>query len=86
MENPHEARQAVLLERIGKNVEKCHEAIQELNVCLNVSSAGYSQLSLLLFTRTLINITRLFTLNPLAGDHQITYAYYPSRFSLVRGV
>jgi hypothetical protein len=37
MENPHEARQAVLLERIGKNVEKCHEAVQELNVCLNVS-------------------------------------------------
>ncbi|KAG7527652.1 hypothetical protein FFLO_06714 [Filobasidium floriforme] len=42
MENPHEARQAVLLERIGKNVEKCFEAVQELNVCLNESIQAHA--------------------------------------------
>jgi hypothetical protein len=50
MENPHEARQAVLLERIGKNVEKCLEAVQELNVCLNVSR-GWMLLSFFSFLR-----------------------------------
>ncbi|EEB94733.1 hypothetical protein MPER_06406 [Moniliophthora perniciosa FA553] len=34
MENPHAERQAVLLERIVKNTEKCTEAILELNHCL----------------------------------------------------
>ncbi|GHJ87515.1 hypothetical protein NliqN6_3917 [Naganishia liquefaciens] len=34
MENPHEEKQAVLLERIIKNVEKCNESIVELNQCL----------------------------------------------------
>ncbi|PAV18734.1 DASH complex subunit Dad4 [Pyrrhoderma noxium] len=34
MENPHSERQAVLLERIVKNTEKCIEVISELNHCL----------------------------------------------------
>ncbi|KAL0582028.1 Arginyl-tRNA--protein transferase 1 [Marasmius crinis-equi] len=34
MENPHAERQAVLLERIVKNTEKCTEAILELNHCM----------------------------------------------------
>ncbi|KAK8865967.1 hypothetical protein IAR55_001116 [Kwoniella newhampshirensis] len=34
MENPHEAEQAVLLERIIKNVDKCNEAIMEMNHCI----------------------------------------------------
>ncbi|EJD02918.1 uncharacterized protein FOMMEDRAFT_85637 [Fomitiporia mediterranea MF3/22] len=34
MENPHAERQAVLLERIVKNSEKCIEVISELNHCL----------------------------------------------------
>jgi len=34
MENPHAERQAVLLERVGKNVGKCVEVIEELNKCL----------------------------------------------------
>ncbi|KAJ9092175.1 hypothetical protein QFC20_007448 [Naganishia adeliensis] len=33
MENPHEEKQVVLLERIIKNVEKCNESIAELNQC-----------------------------------------------------
>ncbi|KAI5453059.1 hypothetical protein NCC49_006088 [Naganishia albida] len=33
MENPHEEKQAMLLERIIKNVEKCNESIVELNQC-----------------------------------------------------
>ncbi|KAL7424701.1 hypothetical protein Q5752_000385 [Cryptotrichosporon argae] len=43
MENPHEAEQAVLLERIIKNVDKCNEAVLEMNHCLKEfldSSAG----------------------------------------------
>ncbi|KAI0318844.1 DASH complex subunit Dad4 [Amylostereum chailletii] len=34
MENPHAERQAVLLERIVKNAEKCTELVLELNHCL----------------------------------------------------
>ncbi|KAI9635253.1 DASH complex subunit Dad4 [Dioszegia hungarica] len=34
MENPHEAEQAVLLERIIKNVDKCNEAVTEMNHCI----------------------------------------------------
>ncbi|EIW72806.1 hypothetical protein TREMEDRAFT_25165, partial [Tremella mesenterica DSM 1558] len=34
MENPHEAEQAVLLERIIKNVDKCNEAVLEMNHCI----------------------------------------------------
>ncbi|WWC86296.1 uncharacterized protein L201_001169 [Kwoniella dendrophila CBS 6074] len=34
MENPHEAEQAVLLERIIKNVDKCNEAVMEMNHCI----------------------------------------------------
>ncbi|KZS98491.1 hypothetical protein SISNIDRAFT_448740 [Sistotremastrum niveocremeum HHB9708] len=33
MENPHAERQAIILGRIVKNVEKCTEMIQELNHC-----------------------------------------------------
>jgi len=50
MENPHEAEQAVLLERIIKNVvsylihatgladqqDKCNEAVHEMNLCIRV--------------------------------------------------
>ncbi|KZV83685.1 hypothetical protein EXIGLDRAFT_777290 [Exidia glandulosa HHB12029] len=35
MENPHTERQAVLLERMLKNLDKCHEAIFELNRCVD---------------------------------------------------
>ncbi|KAF8530401.1 DASH complex subunit Dad4 [Hysterangium stoloniferum] len=34
MENPHAEKQAILLERIIKNVEKCNELITELNKCV----------------------------------------------------
>ncbi|KAF8493613.1 DASH complex subunit Dad4 [Gautieria morchelliformis] len=34
MENPHAEKQAILLERIIKNVEKCNELIAELNKCV----------------------------------------------------
>ncbi|KAJ6463815.1 DASH complex subunit Dad4 [Mycena polygramma] len=34
MENPHAERQAVLLERILKNVSKCTETILDLNQCM----------------------------------------------------
>ncbi|KAA1475135.1 hypothetical protein DENSPDRAFT_841882 [Dentipellis sp. KUC8613] len=34
MENPHAERQAVLLERIVKNADKCTELILELNHCV----------------------------------------------------
>ncbi|KAI0256237.1 DASH complex subunit Dad4 [Lactifluus subvellereus] len=34
MENPHSERQAVLLERIVKNADKCTELILELNHCV----------------------------------------------------
>ncbi|KAI0305480.1 DASH complex subunit Dad4 [Multifurca ochricompacta] len=34
MENPHSERQAVLLERIIKNADKCTELILELNHCV----------------------------------------------------
>ncbi|TFY67196.1 hypothetical protein EVG20_g4027 [Dentipellis fragilis] len=36
MENPHAERQAVLLERIVKNADKCTELILELNHCVEV--------------------------------------------------
>jgi len=41
MDNPHEERQAVLLERIIKNVEKCNEAILEMNHCANEIAVGH---------------------------------------------
>ncbi|RSH87953.1 uncharacterized protein EHS24_000475 [Apiotrichum porosum] len=34
MQNPHEAEQNVLLERIIRNVDKCNEAMVEMNQCL----------------------------------------------------
>ncbi|KAI0000488.1 DASH complex subunit Dad4 [Russula vinacea] len=34
MENPHAERQAVLLERIVKNADKCTELVLELNHCI----------------------------------------------------
>ncbi|ETW81167.1 hypothetical protein HETIRDRAFT_123400 [Heterobasidion irregulare TC 32-1] len=34
MENPHAERQAILLERIVKNADKCTELILELNHCV----------------------------------------------------
>ncbi|KAK1926790.1 DASH complex subunit Dad4 [Papiliotrema laurentii] len=34
MENPHERDQAILLERIIKNVDKCNEAVLEMNHCI----------------------------------------------------
>ncbi|KZT22570.1 hypothetical protein NEOLEDRAFT_1071192, partial [Neolentinus lepideus HHB14362 ss-1] len=34
MENPHAERQAVLIERIAKNADKCTEVILELNHCI----------------------------------------------------
>ncbi|KAI9446924.1 DASH complex subunit Dad4 [Russula earlei] len=34
MENPHSERQAVLLERIVKNADKCTELVLELNHCV----------------------------------------------------
>ncbi|KAG8863456.1 hypothetical protein FRB96_008196 [Tulasnella sp. 330] len=34
MENPHEEKQAVYLERIIKNADKCIEAIRELNASI----------------------------------------------------
>ncbi|KZV72838.1 hypothetical protein PENSPDRAFT_603843 [Peniophora sp. CONT] len=34
MENPHAERQAVLLQRIHKNVDKCTELMLELNHCV----------------------------------------------------
>ncbi|EOQ99836.1 hypothetical protein E3P92_02031 [Wallemia ichthyophaga] len=34
MSNPFEERQGVLLERIIKNVERCNEAFNELNKCV----------------------------------------------------
>ncbi|EPQ56886.1 hypothetical protein GLOTRDRAFT_37883 [Gloeophyllum trabeum ATCC 11539] len=34
MENPHAERQAVLIERITKNADKCTEVIVELNHCI----------------------------------------------------
>ncbi|TFK53761.1 hypothetical protein OE88DRAFT_1656040 [Heliocybe sulcata] len=34
MENPHAERQAVLIERITKNADKCTEVILELNHCV----------------------------------------------------
>lgn len=34
MENPHEEKQAVYLERIIKNADKCLEAIKELNASI----------------------------------------------------
>ncbi|KAI0001353.1 hypothetical protein BJV74DRAFT_766435 [Russula compacta] len=34
MENPHSERQAILLERIVKNADKCTELILELNHCV----------------------------------------------------
>jgi DASH complex subunit DAD4 len=34
MENPHDERQAILLERIVKNSNKCTELVMELNQCL----------------------------------------------------
>lgn len=37
MDNPHEERQVVLLERIIKNVDKCNEAVMEMNHSLQVS-------------------------------------------------
>ncbi|KIJ49394.1 hypothetical protein M422DRAFT_27755 [Sphaerobolus stellatus SS14] len=41
MENPHAEKQAILLERIIKNVEKCNELIGELNKCvLQISDAN----------------------------------------------
>ncbi|KAF8591023.1 DASH complex, subunit Dad4 [Ramaria rubella] len=40
MENPHAEKQAVLLERIIKNVEKCNELITELNKCVKQISTA----------------------------------------------
>jgi len=34
MENPHAERQAVLLQRIVKNADKCTEIVLELNHCV----------------------------------------------------
>jgi len=34
MENPHNERQAILLQRIVKSVTKCNDIFQELNQCL----------------------------------------------------
>ncbi|GJJ06538.1 hypothetical protein Clacol_000730 [Clathrus columnatus] len=34
MENPHAEKQAILLERIIKNMEKCNELISEVNKCV----------------------------------------------------
>lgn len=45
MENPHEERQAILLERIIKNVDKCNEAVGELNTCLRVSQWFFRAMS-----------------------------------------
>ncbi|TDL25946.1 hypothetical protein BD410DRAFT_783945 [Rickenella mellea] len=42
MENPHAERQAVLLERIVKNTDKCVEMIGELNHCIEEISRASS--------------------------------------------
>ncbi|ODN84541.1 hypothetical protein L202_00471 [Cryptococcus amylolentus CBS 6039] len=58
MENPHEAEQAVLLERIIKNVDKSNEAIVELNHCLKeyLDSAGAVHITSQLFANYSRNV------------------------------
>ncbi|GFZ43545.1 hypothetical protein JCM24511_01265 [Saitozyma sp. JCM 24511] len=52
MENPHEAEQAVLLERIIKNVDKCNEAVVEMNHCIKefLASSNSTKVASQLFT------------------------------------
>lgn len=45
MENPHTERQAVLLERVLKNLENCHEAISELNRCIDDVCSANAEIS-----------------------------------------
>ncbi|KAG8918845.1 hypothetical protein FRC02_002084 [Tulasnella sp. 418] len=40
MENPHEQKQVVYLERIIKNADKCLEALRELNLCIEAITAA----------------------------------------------
>ncbi|WVN85410.1 uncharacterized protein L203_100556 [Cryptococcus depauperatus CBS 7841] len=58
MENPHEAEQAVLLERIIKNVDKSNEAIIEMNHCLKeyLESAGATHVTSQLFANYSRNV------------------------------
>ncbi|ORX35980.1 DASH complex subunit Dad4 [Kockovaella imperatae] len=46
MENPHEAEQAVLLERIVNNVDKANEAVLELNHCIKEYLASSDQITM----------------------------------------
>ncbi|WVQ82781.1 hypothetical protein IAT38_004913 [Cryptococcus sp. DSM 104549] len=58
MENPHEAEQAVLLERIIRNVDKSNEAIMEMNHCLKeyLDSAGAVHITSQLFANYSRNV------------------------------
>ncbi|WVR05927.1 hypothetical protein IAU60_002953 [Kwoniella sp. DSM 27419] len=59
MENPHEAEQAVLLERVIKNVDKCNEAIMEMNHCIKefLNSAPDVHVAAQLFTNYSRNVS-----------------------------
>ncbi|ORY23202.1 DASH complex subunit Dad4 [Naematelia encephala] len=58
MENPHEAEQAVLLERIIKNVDKCNEAVLEMNHCIKefLASSQSTQVTAQLFSNYSRNV------------------------------
>lgn len=70
MNNPHAERQAVLLERITKNAEKCTELILELNHCVEeiVQANAYVKLAALLATKYSRNAKYNLEVTPATGS------------------
>ncbi|KAF8271323.1 hypothetical protein EI94DRAFT_1568889 [Lactarius quietus] len=70
MNNPHAERQAVLLERITKNAEKCTELILELNHCVEeiIQANAYVKLAALLATKYSRNAQYNLEVTPATGS------------------
>ncbi|KAG8899203.1 hypothetical protein FRB99_006877 [Tulasnella sp. 403] len=69
MENPHEEKQAVYLERIIKNADKCLEALRELNACIQAIRASSKDVDIAadLFDNYRRNVEWNLKQNPMPG-------------------